>query len=77
MAPIVERLPIPPTMLGEGPHWDAERCALYFVDYYKYIYKYTPTTKELTKANIGKRFLITPRTTCSCNLIKYTNLYYN
>jgi len=54
MASTVERI-ADSVELGEGPHWDVETQSLYYVDIFgKHIYKYTPSTKKLTKANIGK-----------------------
>lgn len=41
--------------LGEGPHWDAESQSLYYVDIFEHtIHKYNPSTKEHTKAYVGK-----------------------
>ncbi|CAG9859543.1 unnamed protein product [Phyllotreta striolata] len=55
MNPKVERLEaVPPTELGEGPHWDAATQSLYFVDIFgKSIHKYVPATNKHTKAVIG------------------------
>lgn len=41
--------------LGEGPHWDAETQSLYFVDITgKTVHRYVPSTKQYTKAAVGK-----------------------
>nr|CAI5866616.1 unnamed protein product [Callosobruchus analis] len=51
----IERLDeIEITELGEGPHWDAEKQCLYFIDIFgKSIHRYVPATKKHTKAVIG------------------------
>lgn len=58
MAPKVERIDeIETVELGEGPHWDAGRQTLYFVDIFgEAIHKYVPATKKHTKAVIGESF---------------------
>ncbi|KAJ8973399.1 hypothetical protein NQ317_006465, partial [Molorchus minor] len=54
MVPKVEKV-IESVTLGEGPHWDAETQALYFVDIVGYsIHKFVPSTGQHTKAKIGK-----------------------
>lgn len=54
MAPVVEVI-TERLELGEGPHWDAEKQCLYFVDILgQAIYKYVPSTGKTTKAVVGK-----------------------
>ncbi|KAJ8944496.1 hypothetical protein NQ318_011754 [Aromia moschata] len=58
MAPVVEKV-VECGDLGEGPHWDAETQTLYFVDIVGHnIHKYVPSTREHTKAYIGKNVSI-------------------
>ncbi|KAJ8967886.1 hypothetical protein NQ314_002591 [Rhamnusium bicolor] len=53
MTPKIERI-VENCELAEGPHWDEETQALYFVDIPgKAIYKYVPATKKITKASTG------------------------
>jgi sugar lactone lactonase YvrE len=41
--------------LGEGPHWDAKRQKLYFVDMTAHeIHSYCPKTRKHYKAKVGK-----------------------
>lgn len=43
-----------PLQHAEGPHWDAEKQLLYFVDIAgNRVYQYDPYSKKLTYANIG------------------------
>ncbi|CAG5002699.1 unnamed protein product [Parnassius apollo] len=50
MAPQVTAVTEPVT-LGEGPHWDSEEQALYFVSIFdKSIHKYDPATKKHTRS---------------------------
>ena len=45
----------PVCTLGEGPHWDAEEKALYYVSILeKDVHRYDYTTGEDTKVHIGK-----------------------
>ncbi|CAD0201983.1 unnamed protein product [Chrysodeixis includens] len=54
MAPVV--LPVTdPVWLGEGPHWDQDAKALYFVSIFDYtINKYVPETERHTKAKFDE-----------------------
>lgn len=41
--------------LGEGPHWDAGREELFYVDIMKHaVFRYIPKTEECYKVEIGK-----------------------
>jgi sugar lactone lactonase YvrE len=52
-APKVEQISTPVT-LGEGPHWDHNAQALYYVDIKgSTIHKYVPTTNKETVVKIG------------------------
>lgn len=43
-----------PAILGEGPHWDHNAQALYYVDILGHtIHKYVPTTNKHTTVKIG------------------------
>jgi len=47
----VERINDQPLLLGEGPHWDADKQLLYYVDITKgTIYCYNPECKTVSKA---------------------------
>jgi len=49
----VEVLPVEKTLLGEGPHWDAERQELFYVDIIgKSVYRYNPSSGEHSKVTI-------------------------
>jgi sugar lactone lactonase YvrE len=51
--PKVEQIDAPVT-LGEGPHWDHNSQALYYVDIRAAtVHKYVPSTKRLTTVRIG------------------------
>ncbi|XP_065225478.1 regucalcin-like [Planococcus citri] len=51
--PIVQQL-TGPVYHGEGPHWDAEKQLLFFVDIMgQRIYQYDPCSKRVTFADIG------------------------
>ncbi|XP_026736803.1 regucalcin-like isoform X2 [Trichoplusia ni] len=54
MAPVV--LPVTnPVWLGEGPHWDSDAKALYFVSIFDYtINKYEPETERHTKSKFDE-----------------------
>ncbi|CAH0587184.1 unnamed protein product [Chrysodeixis includens] len=53
MAPVITQLPISITGLGEGPHWDSDDNALYFVDIVNHtINKFEPETEKHTKAKL-------------------------
>ena len=42
--------------LGEGPHWDAEKQELLYVDILnQYVHRYNPTTGEHCQVKIGKK----------------------
>ena len=44
-----------PVELGEGPHWDAAKKVLYFVDIEGHkVYQYDPRTTNLTFVSFGK-----------------------
>lgn len=50
----VEKI-VEPLKLGEGPHWDAQQQALFFVDIVKGgIHKYVPSTGQHTQTKLGK-----------------------
>lgn len=54
MAPVVEPV-TEPVWLGEGPHWDHEAQALYFVSIFDHtVHKYVPSTGKHTKAKLGE-----------------------
>lgn len=41
-------------ILSESPHWDAKTQNLYYVDIFgKKIFRYNPTSTELTAADLG------------------------
>lgn len=43
-----------PVLLGEGPHWDAERQCLFYVSIFDHtIHKYDPATGKETKTTLG------------------------
>lgn len=43
-------------ILSESPHWDAKTQNLYYVDIFgKKIFRYNPTSTELTAADLGKQ----------------------
>jgi sugar lactone lactonase YvrE len=51
--PKVEQIDAP-TTLGEGPHWDQDAQALYYVDIRAAtIHKYVPSTNKHTEVKIG------------------------
>jgi sugar lactone lactonase YvrE len=51
--PKVEQISAP-TILGEGPHWDHNAQALYYVDIQGcLVHKYVPATKKTTTVKIG------------------------
>ncbi|XP_075975247.1 regucalcin isoform X2 [Anticarsia gemmatalis] len=53
MAPVVEAV-TEPVWLGEGPHWDHNEQALYFVSIFDHtINKYVPDTGKHTRAKLG------------------------
>lgn len=53
MAPIVTQA-TDPVLLGEGPHWDHEDNALYFVGIPDYtVNKYVPATGRHTSTKFG------------------------
>ena len=44
-----------PVVHGEGPHWDEETGALFFVDISsRLVNRYDPQTKQVTHAQFGK-----------------------
>lgn len=44
-------------VLGEGPHWDHDQQALYFVSILeKTIHKYVPATGAYTKTTLGQSY---------------------
>ena len=52
-APKVEQISAP-AVLGEGPHWDHNAQALYYVDIKSSaVHKYVPATNKHTKVKIG------------------------
>lgn len=52
--PVITQLTVP-VIHGEGPHWDAMKQVLYFVDIAgKKVYQYNPRTTELTFAGFGE-----------------------
>lgn len=54
MSPQVIRITTPLEM-GEGPHWDCDAKALYFVDmHYSEIHKYIPESNLYTHAVVGE-----------------------
>jgi len=43
-------------LLGEGPHWDAKRQTLYFVDIQgSAVFRYTPASNKFAKASVGSK----------------------
>lgn len=48
-----------PVLLGEGPHWDSNQQALFYVSILEHtIHKYVPSTGEHTKTKVGQyRFI--------------------
>lgn len=45
-----------PHSLGEGPHWDEGRQALFYVDAFKSsVYRYLPQEDKLTVCKVGKK----------------------
>ncbi|KAG7298903.1 hypothetical protein JYU34_017360 [Plutella xylostella] len=55
MAPRVEKV-CEPVLLGEGPHWDCKRQALYYVSIQDHtIHKYVPATNEHCKTKLEGR----------------------
>nr|XP_021185516.2 regucalcin isoform X1 [Helicoverpa armigera] len=52
MAPVVKPV-TEPVWLGEGPHWDHEEQALYFVSIFDHtVHKYVPETNKHTRAKL-------------------------
>lgn len=61
--PIISAVADDRLTLGEGPHWDAEKQCLYYVDIPNAnIYKYVPASHEVTKCSLppGKVSLVIP-----------------
>jgi sugar lactone lactonase YvrE len=51
--PKVEQISAP-LLLGEGPHWDHDAQALYYVDIKSStVHKYVPATKKHTAVKVG------------------------
>lgn len=56
MAPKVEIIQEEKLRLGEGPHWDHEAQALYYVDILEStVFKYDPSTKKITRVIVDKK----------------------
>lgn len=48
-----------PLVLGEGPHWDGDQQALYFVSITEHtIHKYVPATGQHTRTKLGERLIL-------------------
>ena len=57
MAPTIEKLPIPPLKLGEGPHWDAATQSLYLVDISdSLLIRYDPNANKSFTVKLGKYY---------------------
>jgi sugar lactone lactonase YvrE len=55
MVYLIEKLPIPVLLLGEGPHWDCETGTLKLVDIDSAkVYSYNPSTQKYAELALGK-----------------------